>query len=112
MANVQKRIEKLERSLAPARNSDPREAMESLALHSVSTEDLLVLRKMCRAGKRESERTEPESAAVKAFSDAFEQEVRRAGYRSVAEFNRHPFRGPRASHRRSRQPAQETRGVV
>jgi hypothetical protein len=102
MANVRKRIERLERSLAPERNSDPHEDMKRLALDSLSKENLLVLIDMCEQGKRECEWTERESAAVKALTGAFEQEVLRAGYRSVAEFQRHPLRVPRASHRLSR----------
>jgi hypothetical protein len=60
--------------------------MKRLALQSLSTEDLLVLEDAARQGKQECEWTERESAAVKAFSCAFEQEVRRAGYGSVKEF--------------------------
>jgi hypothetical protein len=112
MANVRKRIERLEKSLAPERNADPHEEIKRLALRNVSTEDLNVLIDIGEQGKQQSEWTERESAAIKAYSDAFDQEVLRAGYRSVAEFNRHPFRVPTASHRRSPQPAQGTRGVV
>jgi hypothetical protein len=88
MANLRKRIELLERSLAPAPGSasDPYEAMKGLALKGLSTEDLMVLEDVARQGKQECEWTERESAVVKALSCAFEQEVRRAGYRSVKEF--------------------------
>ena len=88
MANLRKRIEWLERSLAPAPTSasDPYEDIKSLALRSLAMEDLWVLRGVAEQGKRECEWTECESAAVKAFTDAFEQEVRRAGYGSVEEF--------------------------
>ena len=88
MANLRKRIEWLERSLAPAPGSvsDPYEAMKGRALQSLSTEDLMVLEDAARQGKQECEWTERESAAVKSFSGAFEHEVRRAGYGSVEEF--------------------------
>ena len=39
-------------------------------------------------GKRECEWTERESVAVEALTCALEQEVQRAGYRSMAEFQR------------------------
>jgi hypothetical protein len=63
--------------------------MKRLALHNVSTEDLNVLIDIGEQGKQQSEWTERESAAIKAFSDAFDQEVLRAGYPSVAAFHRH-----------------------
>jgi hypothetical protein len=43
MPNVRRRVERLERFLAPGPASDPYEEMKSLALQSVSTEDLIVL---------------------------------------------------------------------
>ena len=88
MATLRKRIEWLERALAPAPGSasDPYEDMKSLALKRLSTEDLLVLIDATGQGKQECEWTERELAAVKALSCAFEQEVQRAGYGSVKEF--------------------------
>jgi hypothetical protein len=83
MANVRKRIERLEKSLAPDRNADPDEDMKRLALQNVPTEDLQVLIDMCEQGKRECEWTERESAAAKALTVAFEQEVLRAGRQSL-----------------------------
>jgi len=83
MANVRKRIERLERSLTPERNADPFEEMKRLALQSISTEDLLVLLDMVEQDKRENEWTERESAAAKALTVAFEQEVLRAGRQSL-----------------------------
>ena len=87
---MRRRIEWLERSLAPApaSGSNPYEDMERLALRSLSTEDLLVLIDVTKPGKRECEWTERELAAVKAITGAFEQEVQRAGYRPVAELQR------------------------
>jgi hypothetical protein len=88
MANVRKRIEWLERSLAPKPGSDPYSAMRRLALQSLSTEDLTVLADVIEQGRRECQWTERESTAVRALTCAFEQEVQRAGYRSMAEFQR------------------------
>ena len=88
MPNVRRRIERLERSLVPEPASDPYDAIQRLALQSLSTEDLTVLADVIEQGKRECQWTERESAAVKALTCALEQEVQRAGYRSVAEFQR------------------------
>jgi len=88
MANVRKRIEGLERTMALMRGPDPYDAIQRLALRSISTDDLTVLADVIEQGKRECQWTERESAAVKALTCALEQEVQRAGYRSVAEFQR------------------------
>jgi hypothetical protein len=88
MPNVRKRIEGLERSMTLMRGPDPYDAIQRLALRSLSMEDLLMLADVIEHGKRECQWTERESAAVKALTGAFEQEVQRAGYRSVAEFQR------------------------
>ena len=88
MPNVRRRVERLERFLAPEPASDPYDEMKSLALQSVSEEDLIVLIDVIKQGKRECQWTEREAAAMKAFTCAFEQEVQRAGYRSVADFQR------------------------
>jgi hypothetical protein len=111
MAKVRKRIERLEKSLAPEGNSDPHEDMNRLALARVSTEDLLALIAIGEQGKPPGEWTEPESAAVHALASAFDQEVLRAGYRSVAEFQRNPFAPPKASHRLVHQSVPATRVV-
>ena len=76
---------------------DPYDAMRRLALRSLSTEDLTVLRDVIDQGKRECQWTERESTAVKALTCAFEQEVQHAGYRSMAEFQRRGFGLPSAS---------------
>jgi len=47
-----------------------------------------VLADVIEQGKRECQWAEREAAAVKALTCAFEQEVQRAGYRSMAEFQR------------------------
>jgi hypothetical protein len=53
----------------------------------------MMLGDVIKQGKRECQWTESESTAVRALTRAFEQEVRRAGYRSMAEFQRRGF-GP------------------
>jgi hypothetical protein len=59
-----------------------------MALQSVSEEELEVLEDVIGQDKRECQWTEREAAAAKALTCAFEQEVQRAGYRSMAEFQR------------------------
>jgi hypothetical protein len=88
MPNVRRRIERLEKSMALTRGPDPADAIQRLALQSLSTEDLTVLADAIEQGRRECEWTERESTAVRALTCAFEQEVQRAGYRSMAEFQR------------------------
>ena len=88
MPNVRRRIERLERFLAPQPAADPYDAIKRLALQSLSTEDLTVLADVIEQGRRECHWTERESAAVKALTGALEQEVQLAGYRSMAEFQR------------------------
>lgn len=88
MPNVRRRIEGLERSMARMRGPDPYDAMQRVALQSLGTEDLMVLADIIEQGKLEGQWTEREAAAMKALSGAFAQEVQRAGYRSVAEFQR------------------------
>ena len=88
MPSVRKRVERLERFLAPEPASDPYDAIRRLALQSLSTEDLTVLIDVIEQGKRACEWTDRESAAVKALTGALEQEVQRAEYRSMAELQR------------------------
>jgi hypothetical protein len=88
MPNVRKRVERLERFLAPEPAADPYDAIQRLALQSLSTEDLTVLADVIEQGRRECQWTEGEAAAVRALTCAFEQEAQRAGFRSMAEFQR------------------------
>jgi len=88
MPNVRKRIEGLERSLARTPPPDPHDVIKLLALQSLSMEELTVLRDVIAEGKQECQWTECELTAVKALNCAFEREVQRAGYRSMAEFQR------------------------
>ena len=74
--------------MARMRGPDPYDAVQRLALQSLATEDLVVLADVIEQGRRECQWTEREAAAVKALTCAFNQEVQRAGYRSVAEFQR------------------------
>jgi hypothetical protein len=83
---LRRRIEGLERSLAPVIHSNPRDEMMQLALSRVSTEDMLVLWEMTKTGNEQTERTERESAAVQAVASAYDQEVKRAGFCSIAAF--------------------------
>ena len=70
------------------RGPDPYDAMRRLTLHSLLTEDLVVLAHVIEQSRQGGQWTEREVAAVKALECAFDQEVQRAGYRSVAEFQR------------------------
>jgi hypothetical protein len=88
MANVRKRVERLERFLAPEPASDPYGAIQRLALRSLSTEDLTVLCDVIEQGRGECQWTERDSTAMKALTCALDQEVQRAGFRSVADFQR------------------------
>jgi hypothetical protein len=88
MANVRRRLERLERFLAPEPAADPYDAIKRLALQSLATEDLMVLAEVIEHGKPECQWMEREAAPVKALTCAFEQEVQLAGYRSTAEFQR------------------------
>jgi hypothetical protein len=88
MPNVRRRVERLERFLAPEPASDPYDGILLLALQSLSGEDLMALEDVTGQGKRGCQWTEREAEAAKALTGAFEQEVQRAGYRSAAEFQR------------------------
>jgi hypothetical protein len=87
MRAVVRRLRRLE-DMALMRGPGPYEAIQRLALRSLPTEDLMVLIDVIEQGKRECQWTERESAGVKALTCAFQQEVQRAGYRSMAAFQR------------------------
>jgi hypothetical protein len=61
--------------------------MKSLAIQHLSLEDLLALRGIVAQGKQPGQYSERESEVVKALTSAFEQEVQKAGYATVREFN-------------------------
>jgi hypothetical protein len=88
MPNVRKRVERLERFLAPEPASDPYDAIKRLALQSLATEDLTVLADVIGQDRRECEWTERDSTAMKSLTCALDQGVQRAGFRSVADFQR------------------------
>jgi hypothetical protein len=94
---LRRRIEGLERSLAPALNANLHDEMMQLALSNVSTQDLHVLLQIAESGKQQGEWTEREVAAVRAVSSAYDQEVIRAGYPSIAVFQRSAKLHPKAS---------------
>jgi hypothetical protein len=72
--------------MALMRGPDPDDAIQRLALQSLSTEDQTVLADVIEQGEPECQWTERESAAVKALTCALEKEVQRAGYRSLEDF--------------------------
>ena len=90
MPSVRKRLETLERSLLPRPNQAVDHVVVSQALHRLSTEELISLRDAA-ADKRQGkvrELTEHELAALAAYSSALELECQRAGFRTIAEFER------------------------
>ena len=88
MPNVRRRLETLERSRSLQRSPDQYQGVLLRAIQRLSTEDLRLVRDAIAQGKREGELTEREYAAAQAFTALFEQEAQRAGYSSVAEFER------------------------
>jgi hypothetical protein len=62
-------------------------AMQGLALQHLSREGLIALRGIVAQGKQPGQYTERESEVVKVLTTAFEEEVRKAGYATVREFN-------------------------
>jgi hypothetical protein len=74
--------------------------MMRLALKSVPTEDLLVFWEMCEPSKKQTERTERESAAMQAVSCAYDRAAKEAGYPSIAAFQEHADRLLQATYRR------------
>jgi len=62
-------------------------ATKSLAIQHLSLEDLDALEGIVEHGRQANQWTEREASAVKALTVAFEQEIRKAGYATVGEFN-------------------------
>ena len=65
--------------------------MTDLATQRLSLEDLLAIRGIVLRGAQGhplAPYTERESEALKAFTSAFEQEVQKAGYATIREFQR------------------------
>ena len=90
MPSVRKRLETLERSRPPRPNQAVDQVVVSQALHRLSTEELISLRD-ASADKRQGkvrELTEHELAALAKYGSALNLECRRAGFRTIAEFER------------------------
>ena len=67
------------------------DAMTDLATQRLSREDLVAIRGIVLRGAQGhplEPYTERESEALKAFTSAFEQEVQKAGYATIREFQR------------------------
>jgi hypothetical protein len=106
MPNVHKRIEALERALAPKRDAAADQVIFRQVLHRLSVEDLKLLRGMAvdyQRGQLKLSRplmapaalenvsrdlTPGELAAITAYTAALQQELQSAGFSSVAEFER------------------------
>ena len=90
MPSVRKRLETLERSLLPKPDLAVDNMIVSQAFHCLSSEDLMSLR-TAATDKQEGkvrELTEPELAALAAYGSALELECQRAGFSTIAEFER------------------------
>ena len=90
MPSVRKRLEALERSLLSKPDPGVDHVVVSQALRRLSTEELVSLRDAA-ADKQQGkirELTEHELAALAAYSSALELECQRAGFRTIAEFER------------------------
>ena len=89
MTSLARRLRRIEAILRPApHGSDRASAMRQLALERLSDEDLEVFHGRVDYGKQADQWSEHEASAVTAYASAFEQEVRKAGYATVREFER------------------------
>jgi hypothetical protein len=86
MRSTLKRVKALERSRVLSRGADPYGVMQRLALQHLSDETLSILAEVIGQGKPETEWTDAESAAIGAYNRAVEAELKRAGFRSVRQF--------------------------
>ncbi len=83
MRRIQSRLKKLNRLFPAKPSATPEEHIRGMALQQVSSEDLMVLRRLIlsrQAGRPVLELTERESRALDAYLSAFAQEAARAGY--------------------------------
>jgi hypothetical protein len=85
---MRRRLEALERSRPLQRYPDQHQEILTRTIQQLSTEDLRLVRDLIAQGRWEGELTEEESAAARLFTSLFEQEAQRAGYSSMAEFQR------------------------
>jgi len=79
------RIEAVSRA-ASTHGAERHSAMQDLALQHLSGEELGALREIVEQGKQPGQYTERQSEAVKTLTNAFEQEVRKAGYATIRKF--------------------------
>ena len=90
MPSVRKRLEMLEGSLPPRPSQAVDRVIVGQALHCLSTEELMSLRGAAvdeQQGKVR-ELTKDELAALAAYGSALDLECKRAGFRTIAEFER------------------------
>jgi hypothetical protein len=89
MQNVRTRVELLERSRSSTRGPDTRATIVRQALRHLSMEELNLLESILKEsvdGKIRRDLTRQESDAVTSSNRALELECRRAGFRSLTEF--------------------------
>ena len=80
MRQIQSRIEKLEAMLFTMKpRPTPEEAVSQMALQQMSGEDLMVLRRIIKAGGPLLASTERESRAIGAYRSAVERAIRGTG---------------------------------
>ena len=88
MSGRLRRVETLERSRSLQRSPDNNQEILTRAIQQLSTDDLRLLRDLIAQGRWERALTEQESVAARLFTSLFEQEAQRAGYSSMAVFQR------------------------
>jgi hypothetical protein len=91
MQNVRRRVETLERSLAPKHEPTADQVIFRQTLHRLSIDDLKCLRGIAvdyQLGQLNRDLTPGESAAIAVYASAFQQELQLAGFSSMAEFQR------------------------
>ena len=87
---MRKRLETLERSLLPRRDSAGDRVIVRQALHRLSWEDLMALKAAAVAQQQGKVREfkARELAAIAAYGSALEMECQRAGFNTIVEFER------------------------
>ena len=88
MTAIRRRLQRIEAvsRAALTLGAERHAAVKSLALEHLSSEDLDALEDIVEQGTQANQWTEREAGAVKALTTAFEQEIQRAGYATVREF--------------------------
>jgi hypothetical protein len=87
MTSLARRLRRIEAAFRPAFALGTA-LWQALALQHPLGEELGALREINEQGKQPEQSTERESEAVKVITSAFEQEVQKAGYATVREFQR------------------------